>query len=549
MAVGDLTAVLDTLEFDTVSAGQPYVVHVSEDVYAVAYDGTGGVIKTFTIDKDGNIGNAVIATADYDGIGRVDGILRVFGSVFVVVNRIDDRVTLATVTINPDGTFGAAIIDTLGLEVPSPGGWTGRIIHVSGDVYAVCSCRNITTPPTLGRLATVTIDSVGNIGAAAIDTLEFEASASVGQSITHVDGDMYAISYTGTASDDTVVITLEIEADGQIAAAVTDTEIIEAAPGGGANSTHLLQVSGTTYALAYIDSLSDGFIATFTITAAGAISAVIATLEFETATCVTLYFMQVRGAIYAVAYRGVDSDGFIKSMQINADGTLGAVLGTLEFDVTLANNPSLARVVGSVDILVIAYSGPDGDGFAKTVGVTTPLGVTGYLWVEGGTGQQNAGLHYIDADSNEQIAGFTRRTFSANSFLCPAPGTGWTPQITGINLAQSLAALTAWLPLHFLKASDEIVSYNLVGDAVEVAALTLDCKLVRVNKADPLTTTDVAGGAITKVSADGNFDSAATLTAVEVVATDRQYVLEITGTTGVGDSITVIGAEVVVNRK
>jgi hypothetical protein len=34
----------------------------------------------------------------------------------------------------------------------------------------------------------------------------------------------------------------------------------------------------------------------------------------------------------------------------------------------------------------------------------------------------------------------------------------------------------------------------------------------------------------------------------ETVATDKQYVLEILGTTGVGDSITLIGAEVVVTR-
>ena len=139
-------------------------------------------------------------------------------------------------------------------------------------------------------------------------------------------------------------------------------------------------------------------------------------------------------------------------------------------------------------------------------------------------------------------------TFMANAFQYPAPGTDWTPQVEGAGLAASLVAKKCWLPLNFLKIGDEIVSYKLVGDAVEAAAITLDCKLVRVNLADPLTTTDVAGGGITQVDADGDFDVLATLTALETVATDKQYVLEILGTTGAGDSITVIGAEVLVRR-
>lgn len=154
-----------------------------------------------------------------------------------------------------------------------------------------------------------------------------------------------------------------------------------------------------------------------------------------------------------------------------------------------------------------------------------------------------------DAAGNMQLL-YTARdlTFTVNAFQYPAPGTDWTPQAEGAYLAASLAAKNVWLPLNFLKIGDGIISYKLLGDAVEAAALTLDCKLVRVNLADPLTTTDVAGGAIVQIDADGDFDSEATLTAIETVATDKQYTLEILGTTGAGDSITVIGAEVLIRR-
>ncbi len=132
-----------------------------------------------------------------------------------------------------------------------------------------------------------------------------------------------------------------------------------------------------------------------------------------------------------------------------------------------------------------------------------------------------------------------------NKFDYAAPGaTSWTPQLEGAGLAASLVAQKTWIPLENLNIGDQIVSYRLQGDATETTLLTLDAKLVRVNLANPLTTTDVAGGAITQIIADGSFDSEAVLTAPEVVATDKQYKIEVLGTTGALDSITVIGAKV-----
>ena len=140
------------------------------------------------------------------------------------------------------------------------------------------------------------------------------------------------------------------------------------------------------------------------------------------------------------------------------------------------------------------------------------------------------------------------REFTVNAFQYPAPGTDWTPQLEGAGLVASKTAKKCWLPLNFLKEGDAILSYKLVGDATEVTALTLDCKLVRINKANPLTTTDIPGGGITQITADGNFDSEAILTDPEIIATDKQYVLEINGTTDSDDSIIVIGAEIKIIR-
>lgn len=146
------------------------------------------------------------------------------------------------------------------------------------------------------------------------------------------------------------------------------------------------------------------------------------------------------------------------------------------------------------------------------------------------------------------LGAYNIREFPANVFQYPAAGTDWTPQIEGARLGASLSAKKCWLPLNFLKLGDQIISYKLVGDTTEAAGITLDCKLVSVNKADPITTTDIAGGAITQVTAHGNFDVEAVLTSPEIIVTDKQYTLEILGTTAAGDELIVMGAEVKVVR-
>ena len=144
---------------------------------------------------------------------------------------------------------------------------------------------------------------------------------------------------------------------------------------------------------------------------------------------------------------------------------------------------------------------------------------------------------------------YQAQEFTANAFNFPAPATEWSPILAGAFFAASLTTKKCWIPLDFLKIGDEIVSYKVTGDCTESNALTLDVKLVRINKANPITTSDVAGGGIVQVDADGVFDVEAVLGGVEVVATDKQYALEVLGTTGVADTITLMGAEVKVNRK
>ena len=140
------------------------------------------------------------------------------------------------------------------------------------------------------------------------------------------------------------------------------------------------------------------------------------------------------------------------------------------------------------------------------------------------------------------------RVFLANVFQYSAPGTDWTPKRQGAYLAADKSAKNVWIPLNFLKIGDEIVSYKLVGDAVETNALTVDCGLYSVNLANPLTTTAITDGTIAQITVDGDFDVEADCEDT-TVTTDCMYILEITATTTTSDTVTIIGAEVTINRK
>ena len=67
MAEGDIGAVIDSGIFDAVRGYWHRAIHISGDVFAVAYQGpdTDGWLCTLTIDSAGGIG-AVIDTLEFD---------------------------------------------------------------------------------------------------------------------------------------------------------------------------------------------------------------------------------------------------------------------------------------------------------------------------------------------------------------------------------------------------------------------------------------------------------------------------------------------------
>jgi hypothetical protein len=131
---------------------------------------------------------------------------------------------------------------------------------------------------------------------------------------------------------------------------------------------NLIQVSSDLFAIAYRGTGNDGFVATVSIDGSGQIGSVADVLEFDTSDCYEPDIVRAGGDVYAIAYRGSGSDGFLSTVELTADGEItDAVIDTLEFDTSYGGEPDMLYVEGN--IFGIAYRGVNDDGFLKTISI------------------------------------------------------------------------------------------------------------------------------------------------------------------------------------
>ena len=214
-------------------------------------------------------------------------------------------------------------------------------------------------------MCTVQIASDGQIGNSVVDRFEFNPVQAYEASLTNVSGDVYAIAYAGSGIvSDGYVATVTIDAAGQIGNSVIDSLEFDT---GLCWDAEIIQVSGDIYAAAYQGPATDGFIKSFQIDAAGQISnAVIDSLEFDTNQGMQPVILNAGGGVFMVAYSGPGTDGWLISVQIDDVGQIGnTVIDSFEFEGNSAADPSMVSI-GS-GIYANAYRGPNNDGFVETI--------------------------------------------------------------------------------------------------------------------------------------------------------------------------------------
>jgi hypothetical protein len=424
-------SVIDVLEFDTDNCGDPNIIPISGFVYAIAYTGfnNNGYLKTIEIINDGQINN-VINTSIFDMTStqayasQEFEIINLNGNNYVICYRNKDSDgELRTVRIENDGTIISSYhnypegyyINTFLFDRDD--GWTPNIVHIYDNIFAAVY-GGFESPLTDGWLKTVKISNDGN-SFEIIDNLEFDQYFSIETDIIQMNGNIYAIVYRGTDNDG-FLNTVEISTDGQIKDSVIDffefdtsdcyqprilnvgvnfyaivytsinndgyIKTINIIDNGSINkniiddleigifdyrSPNIIHISDKIYALIYRGLYDDGYIRTLEITNNGQVNDnAINIFEFEKLDCFDPNIIHISGSIYAIVYRGTDNDGFLKTVEIISDGQIkDSVIDFLEFDTFDCYQPMIINVASSV--YAIVYRGTDNDGFLNTVEITS----------------------------------------------------------------------------------------------------------------------------------------------------------------------------------
>ena len=361
-SAGDITdTVIDTLEFDTSDGYYPDIVHVSGNIYAIAYRGIGwdGFVSTIEVDDSGAITDTVTDTLEFDPFNcDRPKVIHIFSDIYAIAYPgSGNDGFLKTIEIAADGAITDTVIDTL--EWDTSNGQQPDIIHISGDIYAIA----YNGPGGDGWLCTVEIDSVGNITNTVIDILEFDNNDCDQPEIIHISGGIYAIAYNGPGGDGWLC-TVEIDSVGNITNTVID--ILEF-DNSDCDRPEIIHISGDIYAITYNGPDSDGWLCTVEIDSSGNITdTIIDSFEWDTGSGQQPNIIHISGDIYVIAYNGPGSDGWLCTVEITSSGDItDTVIDTMEFNANNSYYPVIIHITG--DIYAIAYQGTDNDGFVVTV--------------------------------------------------------------------------------------------------------------------------------------------------------------------------------------
>jgi len=215
-----------------------------------------------------------------------------------------------------------------------------------------------------GWIETFTVSADGT-SITEVARLEYDENKSKWSSLVQVDSDTYALAYGN--NNGAQICALTISADGST---ITLAQTLLHDSGASQEvKNSIVKVDSDTYALAFRGTNSDGFITTFTISADGSTITEVASLEHDTQDGDWNSFVQVDSDTYALAYSGSGNDGYITTFTITSDGATITEVASLEHDTDTGKYNSLIQV--DSDTYALAYSGSGDDGYITTFTISS----------------------------------------------------------------------------------------------------------------------------------------------------------------------------------
>ena len=353
---------IDLYEYDTSQGQEPEIIHISGNVYAIVYRGpvNEGWLKTVEVADNGTITTPFIDSYEFSpgGCWRPE-ILHVSGDVYAICySGVDSDGWLNTLTIAANGTIGANI-DTLEWETTFGDEVSFR--HVSGNIY-LWAYRDMSANLLV---KTVDIDNAGNIGATVIDTHQIRGAECYQPWLCHISGDIWAVVYRG--SNDGIIHTFNVDISGNIGANIDGWTFDT----GSSAYPNLLHISGTVYTIFY-NNPSKGMTVTLNIADNGTITksfidsynffTIAATYGFHTIP------YHISGDYLTAFWETNANDLYLYVLTIASNGTITKSSRELvKFYAVYGANPSIVHIAG--ETYGIAHEGAANDGYLRTLGV------------------------------------------------------------------------------------------------------------------------------------------------------------------------------------
>ena len=181
--------------------------------------------------------------------------------------------------------------------------------------------------------------------------------------IIHVTGDIYAIAAEGkqqVGAHQGIVIALNITDDGNVTYENihNDSYIFDPVCG---YTPDIINVSGSIFAVAYQgppnEQQGDGFLKTVEILPNGTINqTVLDSFEFDPQEAHEPKIVHINQSVYAITYRGLDDQGFLRTLEIYNNGTINKTdIDIWQFEISDAvYQPDITRFINTT--FTITYS-------------------------------------------------------------------------------------------------------------------------------------------------------------------------------------------------
>ncbi len=422
---GTIFGTIDSLEFDSNQTLNPEIVSLMDDIHVVSYTGTDndGFIATFNITSEGIL-SSLIDIFEFAPVDSFEtSLIRISDSIVAVSYDRNPIIFVKTINISSDGTI-IGEIENISLNST---GINPFIINIDGGVFAVMF-NDISTLE--GVIQTINISSDGSISS--IDGFTFNISG-IRPIANKIDGDTLGIVFED-ADNDGFVITLDIFSNGTINKTVND--ILEFDPVQASfpkilnHETSLSNIS----IIVYEDSDGIGQVLTVDINDDGDIGVIQDTFEFGVTDGHTPDIVSVIQTIYAIAYEGVDVDGFIETIEILSNGTINnQTIDIFEFETLEAEQPEIINIFQNV--YAVVFEDSFDHGIVQTINISTVVDVT----------FPDVTLHYNASVVDSRFlrgTGFFSTDFNGSIELHGAGEIHNVDSITDVVSAQSIAELT-----------------------------------------------------------------------------------------------------------